>query len=158
MSIYNIPSKKVHLGPIWMRTLLPRRMIGAWHLQTYMLLCDARTSSCTHILRWGACVSQDGVSKGGGVTPMDSIVTTVTAVDQRSTVKAIQKGAVYCQSTLRSMQSTVKACSGAPRITAKQQILAGLHVRSKVKGRKSVQSTVKLLKRAGQGFDPQSQL
>ena len=51
------------------------------------------------------------VEKGGGVTPIDSIVTTATAVGQWSTVKVVQKGAVNGQSVLRSTQSMVKACS-----------------------------------------------
>ena len=91
----------------------------------------------------------------GGVTPIDSIVTTVAAVSQRSTVKAIQKGAVNGQSTLKSMQSTVKAHSEAPRIAA-GRIWAGLCMRSKTEN--PCIQRVKLLKRAGQGIDPRSQL
>ena len=122
MSIYNIQSKKVHLGPIWMRTLLPRRMIGAWHLQTYMLLCDARTSSCTHILRWGACVSQDGVSKGGGGHShglySHNCDRSRSAVNGQSHSKGCsllskhaQKHAVYGQSMLRSTENHRKTAN-----------------------------------------------
>ena len=46
-----------------------------------------------------------GIRLGQGrVTPIDSVVTTVTAVGQRSMVKAIQKGGVNGQSVLRSTQ------------------------------------------------------
>ena len=45
----------------------------------------------------------------GAVTPIDSIVTTTTAVRQWSTVKAAQKGVVNGQSMLRN---TVNADNG----------------------------------------------
>ena len=85
------------------------------------------------------------MSKQGGVTPMDSIVTTATAVGQRPTVKAIQKGTVYGQSVLRSTENRRKRAN-----------LGG--VMREVKGRKSAQSTIKQLKRDGQGLDLRSQL
>ena len=69
-----------------------------------------------------------------GVTLIDSIVTTATAVSQRSMVNAVQKGAVNCQSVLS--------------ITVERQIWAGVYVKSKVR----VQSTVKPQKRASQGL------
>ena len=51
----------------------------------------------------------------GGVTPIDSIVTTATAVGQQSMVKAIQKGAVNGQSAFRITQSAVKVRSETRR-------------------------------------------
>ena len=98
-----------------------------------------------------------------GVTPIDSIVTTATAVGQRSTVKAVQKGAVNGQSAFRIAQFAVKARSESHSLRSKRAEnpsetanLGG--VTREVKGRKSALSTVKVLKRASQGFDPRSQL
>ena len=66
----------------------------------------------------------------GGDHSIDSIVTTVTTVGQRSTVKAVQR----VQSTVR-VRSEARSLHGQStlRSTAKRQIWVGLHVRSKAK-------------------------
>ena len=71
------------------------------------------------------------IRRQGGVTPIDSIVITATAVSKWSMVKAVQKGAVNSQSTLKSKQSTVKTCSEATRTAAKRQVWVELLMRSK---------------------------
>ena len=83
-----------------------------------------------------AYLRNKGVLQQEEVTPIDSIVTTATEVGQRSTVKAVQKGAVNSQSVLRNTLSMVKACSEA----VKRQIWAELHVRSKAENQHSQRS------------------
>ena len=100
-------------------------------LHSPFICCSARGGGHSHRLYSHNCESVSG---------------------QRSKPFRRVQSMVRVRSEARSLQSTVKVCSEAPRITVKRQIWAGLQVRLKFKGRKSAQLMVKLLKRAGQGL------
>jgi len=116
-----------------------------------------------------------------GVTPIDSIVTATTALSQRSNHPN------KCSQWSKWSRSTFKSHCGMDQISAAirsepgggvtharnaniqahrlrlqfkyRDVFAGkISERSKVNGQKLVWSTVKLSKRAGQSFDPRSQL
>ena len=71
---------------------------------------------------------------GGGVTPIDSIVTIVTAVGQWSTVKATQKGAVNGQSSLRNTVNGRSQCRTDGRVrTNSKSNSAAFHLRTERK-------------------------
>ena len=105
------------------------------------IVCSPRPNQPQHrIVYWNALGKR---LLQGGVTPIDSIVTAATAVGQWSTVKAAQTGAVNGQSGSK-VQSKTRAA--LVMVTCRQVLQGQIADRSKVNGRKSAWSTVKLQK------------
>ena len=71
---------------------LPPKVINAWRLIA-LPFTD---------MTLNRVIIEHGGGGGGGVTPIDSIVTTATAVGQWSMVKAVQKGAVNGQNAKKA--------------------------------------------------------
>ena len=143
----------------------------------------SNTSMCENTV----AITNGRVLTTGGVTPIDSIVTAAIALSQRSNHpnRCSQRSKRYQKDSQRSNPSAERTrlqCSNPlrtsgwgytcteslfPDIQARRLGLqfkyrdsfsGKISERSKVNGQKLVWSMVKPLKRAGQSFDPQSQL